>query len=81
MVLLAALLLPCWAYPEGARDESCYDHKIAYEDGDPDPVPCGETCAFSLHLNGEYDYPGMELMDENVTTLQCGRVYQCKPLL
>lgn len=71
------------AYRDGARADSCYDHRIMHtSEGNP-PVfklNCPTSCQYNLTLNGQIDELSLEII-KNATDIDffyCGATYQCK---
>ena len=70
-------------YRDGAREESCYDHSIIHvragRPGSPIAYCEQPLCNYTLTLTGEVDNEtSLELLESDVTDLECDSVYQCK---
>ena len=85
LIVSAILIASSWAYRNGARVESCYNHLV---DHDAFPSLVEQECTDfnpgcnlgGLMLIGEVNPNDFsQVLDASVTTvLTCGRVYRCK---
>ena len=67
---------PLFAYRNGARESSCYDHKIEHEGAsifECNPL----SCPFFLRIREVVNETTLELGNET-DTYQCGRIYGSK---
>lgn len=84
LLLLAPAFLPSsLAYRDGARSDSCYGHEIMHRSSNPmvgDLVrqECLPPCRFDLDLIGRFDVATQQIIDHNITSFECGEVYECK---
>jgi hypothetical protein len=84
--LIAVSLLLCtfptnsFAYRDGARENSCYDHSIDHGAGTvafPCTVGGPSPCRFFLRIREVTDEATLQLGNET-DTYQCGRIYGSK---
>ena len=83
MNLLVAVSLLCiaptklFAYRDGARENSCYDHSIVHENSEV--VPCvPPTCPYFLKIKEVVDEDTLTQGNDPVTDYQCGKAYGSK---
>ena len=73
-----------FAYRDGARENSCYDHSIDHGAGTEtfpcDPPPAREPCPFFLRIREVMNETTLELGGET-DVYQCGRIYGSKPII
>lgn len=79
VILLLALFPCCLAYRDGARSDSCYDHRVEHIIPNSPPIAkivCDAMCNHVMTISGEYDYENRVLINSSVGAFQCGSVYQ-----
>ena len=80
-LLLCIVPTKLFAYRDGAREDSCYDHSIEHGAGTEtfpcDPPPAREPCPFFLRIKEVVNEATLELGNET-STYQCGRIYGSK---
>ena len=73
-------------YRNGAREESCYNMNVEHENAFLPPgrriVPpqvCDDPCFYSMMVTAQVDELTQErIPGANLSTYQCGQVYECK---
>ena len=68
---------PLFAYRDGAKENSCYDHNIDHGAGTQTFLCVPESCPFFLRIREVVNEATLELGNET-DTYQCGRIYGCK---
>lgn len=83
--VLVVLHIPLMeSYRDGARQESCYNMLVEHENsfGSPRIVPpleCQDPCIFNVTVIAQVDeVTRMRIPGANLTTYQCGNVYESK---
>ena len=78
------LILPSsLAFRDGAKSDSCYGHEIMHVSGNPMvgelvKQDCLPPCRYDLILMGRLDDARQQIIDSNVMSFECGKIYQCK---
>ena len=77
-LLLSTITTNSFAYRDGARENSCYDHSIDHGAGTEtfDCVP--PSCPFFLRIREVMDNSTLELYNDTTNTYQCGQIYGSK---
>ena len=73
-----------FAYRDGARENSCYDHSIVHENSEIVPCvppPASEPCPYFLNIREVVDEGTLTLGNDAVTDYQCEKTYGSKHIL
>ena len=82
--LISCAVVCVFAYRDGARENSCYDHSIEHGAGIEtfpcDPLPARDPCPFFLRIREVVNQTTLELGNET-DAYQCGRIYGSKLII
>ena len=77
LLFLHCMAAPLLAYRDGARENSCYDHRIDHGAG-TEAFPCDPpSCSYFLRIREVVNEATLELGNET-DTYECGRIYGSK---